>query len=192
MPAQLPSATVVSNVHTFLVTIKGSKQGDFKGSVLQGGAPSIVGFKFSSQLTSPRDPATGMPSGRRQTSPITFTKEWDASSPQIMQALASNELLSKVTFQFMGVNKQGREVVYQTITLTNANIAAVKRYIDIANGSEPADPRALEDVSFTYQKIVVQDTTGQTTFSDDWVAAIRGAGAELYCDAIGFACGAVA
>lgn len=187
MPAQLPSAAVVPGVHTFLVAIKGSKQGNFKGSFLKNGVPSIVGFKFSSQSTSPRDPVTGMATGKRQTSPITFTKEWDASSPQILQALASNEVLSTVTFQFMEVDKQGREIVYQTITLTNASIAAVRRYIDVASGSEPADPRALEDVSFTYQKIMIQDATGQTAFSDDWVAAIRGAGVEMHCDTISFA-----
>jgi len=172
MPAQMPSATVVPGVHTFLVAIKGSKQGNFRGAVVQSAVPSIVGIKFSSQLTSPRDPATGLPSGKRQSSPITFTKEWDASSPQIMQALVTNETLSTVTFQFTGVDRQGRETVYQTITLTNATISAVRRYIDVANGSEPADPRALEDVSFTYQKILIQDTAGQTTFVDDWAAAI--------------------
>ena len=173
IPAQMPSATVVPSVHTFLVSIKGSKQGIFKGAAaVQTAVPSIIGIKFSSQLTSPRDPATGLPSGRRQTSPITFTKEWDASSPQIMQALVTNETLSTVTFQFTGIDREGKQTVYQTITLTNATISAVRRYIDVANGSEPADPRALEDVSFTYQSIKVMDSTGQTTFADDWAAAI--------------------
>ena len=37
-------------------------------------------------LVSPRDSASGMPTGKRQHSPITFVKEWSAASPQLMAA----------------------------------------------------------------------------------------------------------
>ncbi|HJQ18686.1 MAG TPA: hypothetical protein VJ859_17020 [Allosphingosinicella sp.] len=37
----------------------------------------------SSYLVSPRDSASGMPTGKRQYAPVTFVKEWGAASPQL-------------------------------------------------------------------------------------------------------------
>ncbi|HKT14088.1 MAG TPA: hypothetical protein VJR87_01640 [Allosphingosinicella sp.] len=37
----------------------------------------------SSYLVSPRDSASGMPTGKRQHAPVTFVKEWGAASPQL-------------------------------------------------------------------------------------------------------------
>jgi type VI secretion system secreted protein Hcp len=108
-----------------------------------------------------------MPSGKRQYSAITFTKLWGPSSPQMIQACTTNESLT-VTFEFVKAS-QGKEIVYQTIKLTGATISSVRRYIDVSVGSEPPDPRELEDISFTFQKIDIIDANGAAA-TDDWAA----------------------
>jgi type VI secretion system secreted protein Hcp len=153
----------------FYVDIKGAKQGQFKTENMLVGVHKggIEGVKFSSQVSSPRDLATGMPSGKRQYSAITFTKLWGPSSPQMIQACTTNESLT-VTFEFVKAS-QGKEIVYQTIKLTGATISSVRRYIDVSVGSEPPDPRELEDISFTFQKIDIIDANGAAA-TDDWTA----------------------
>ncbi len=136
-------------------TVRGGQQG------------KIEGIKFLYQVGSPRDLATGQATGRRQHSPITFTKEWGAASPQLVQAAVTNEVLRSVTFEFVKTNPTGKEIIYETITLTNATVASIKRYIATPTGSEQPDPRALEDVSLTFQKIEIKNTVAGTASMDN-------------------------
>lgn len=146
----------------FHVKIVGTHQGAFKGDARN----MIDGIRFLQQVSAPRDAGSGMAMGRRQYSPIMFTKAWDAASPQIMQAMATNEVLTNVTFEFVRTDPSGREFVYQTLTLNNATISSVRRYIGVREGNEPVDPRPLEDVSFTFQKYELKDASG-TVVTDD-------------------------
>jgi len=145
----------------FYVSIKGQVQGQFKMEIpaTPQHAGTIAGIRFSFSLTSPRDPATGLAVGKRQFS-VTFTKMWGPSSPQILQACSTNENLTAVTFEFS----------HQKMILTNATISSVQRYIGVPIGNEPPDPRELEDVSLTFQKIQLVDATN-TTYNDSWLAA---------------------
>ena len=152
------------------VSIKGAKQGQLKGEAmgkgLEGWIP-IYGFQY--EVTSPRDLATGAASGKRQHRPITIVKEWGAATPQIFNALVSNEVLPVVVFQFLRTNANGEVFVFQTVTLTNATISSLKQYSGGLPGA-PSDLRLLEDVSFTFQKIEIENKTGNTTAMDDWSA----------------------
>jgi type VI secretion system secreted protein Hcp len=170
--AQIPGAMNQANL-SFSVKITGKVTGQFRGeSTLKGRENSIEGLRFSSQVTSPRDIATGLPSGKRQHSPITFTKIWGPASPQIFQACVTNELLPTVKFEFWKVLPGGREVIFQTIALTNASISSVRRYIGVASGGDAPDPRELEDVTLTFQKIEIQDNAaGGLAAADSWMAA---------------------
>jgi len=97
--------------YQFYVTIQGAKQGQFKGNgggvrKAREGAKGgkIAGVRFLLEATSPRDLATGHASGKRQYKPIQITKEWDASSPQLFQALIQNEVLKSVLFELVETN----------------------------------------------------------------------------------------
>jgi type VI secretion system secreted protein Hcp len=167
--AQVPALTAQTKL--FWVKITGSKTGPFRGeATLKGREGSVEGFRFSSQVTSPRNVATGLPSGNRQHSPITFTKMWGAASPQIFQACVTNEILPTVKFEFWKTVASGQQIIYQTITLTNASISSVRRYVAVAAAGDPPDPRELEDVTFTFQKIEIQDNVSGTAASDAWSA----------------------
>ena len=151
------------------VAIRGTKSGQFKGDgSVRGQEKWIRCSQFLLSLTSPRDAATGLPTGKRQYAPIVITKEWDAASPQIFQAAATNETLAQVELQFLRTSPLGVEAVFETVTLTNATISAVKRYIGFPDAGEPPNPHALEDVSFTFQKIEITNSEAKTTAADDW------------------------
>ena len=109
-------------------------------------------------LKSPRDAATGLPTGKRVHTPVVFTKVVGTASPQLFQALTSNENLTSVVITAPGG---------YTIELTNANVSEVKQYTEVVNGATTV----LEDVSFTFQKIEVRDPATGAVATDDWAAA---------------------
>lgn len=155
----------------FYVTIRGVKQGVFKGQTTAAGhQDEIMGFQYEFQLSAPVNASSGQASGRHQYTPITFTKVLDASSPQLIQAASSNELLSLVEFDFVHSGPDGKEAIYQSIKLTNATISSVKEYMGFPGLNGQSDPRQLEDVSFTFQKIEISNNDGKTTAIDDWSA----------------------
>ena len=100
--------------NAFYVSIEGEAQGKFKGEAAfsKFGAGKITGVSFFMETVSPRDVATGQASGKRQHKPIRFTKEWGAASPQIYQALVTNEVLKSVLFEFVRTDSKGAEEVH--------------------------------------------------------------------------------
>ena len=155
----------------FTVSIEGTKQGTFKTESQARGEKraAIPGVKFALETDSPRDVATGQASGKRQHKPVLFTKEWGAASPQLYQALATNEVLKHVVFEFVRTGQDGQQSVFHTITLTNASVASIRSYLDLTDTSGDAyDGRTLEDVAFVYQKIAMQNNDGKTSVVDDW------------------------
>lgn len=159
----------------FYVSIEGAKQGNFKGSVDPGGkagklgAGKIAGIRFNAETTSPRDTATGLATGKRQHKPITITKEWDAASPQLFQALVTNEILNHVLFEFVKVNPKGESSIHFTVRLTDAAVASMRSYLDLTDTSgDRFDAHELEDVAFTFKTIEIEDRDGKTRAIDDW------------------------
>jgi type VI protein secretion system component Hcp len=50
------------------------------------------------------------------------------------------------------------------VTLTNASVSEVRQHL--------ANDLLTEDLSFTFQKIQVEDRIGETIFMDDWSAVL--------------------
>lgn len=165
--------------YEFFVSIEGMKQNKFKGeSLVTAQKEKITGLSFAHEITSPRDIATGLPSGKRQHYPIKFIKEWGAASPQIMQALCTNEILKRVFFEFTHTTKSGTTEVYYTIELQEATISNVKYMTGKGESAGSAktqaayDTQELEEVSLTYQKITVSHIPGSTQAVDDWKSPV--------------------
>lgn len=135
------------------MTVTGQKQGPITGGGPNG---AIVIEGMTHNIVSPRDPASGLPTGKRQHKPIVITKEIDRSSPLLMEALFTNENLPAV--QLTLDNPSGQPVA--TIKLTNANVA------------ERSEAGATETISFTYQKIEWTWIDGGITAEDDWEAPV--------------------
>jgi len=142
------------------VSFKGTKQGQFKGETIKGNRKDkwVAVLAFGIGVESPLDNATGQASGKRKHSPIVITKEWGAASPQIFQALATNEILSSVEIQITQGNGSGKETVYHTISLTNAQIVSFRNYCGpIPKGSPPRG--RYEDVILNYRDLLVIGAT---------------------------------
>src|SRR5262249_6176048 len=104
------------------ISVKGSRQGQFKGEALKAGRQdkwmSVLSVVMDLQV--PRDPATGQATGRRQYLPVKIIKAWGAASPQGLSACATNETLPEVRIEFVKATMTGVEEVYQSISLTDA------------------------------------------------------------------------
>ncbi|SEB51610.1 type VI secretion system tube protein TssD [Terriglobus roseus] len=157
------------------LTVKGKKQGNFNGSVLQKGRENtIFVHSYTHDIALPLDANTGLPRGFRVHKPFIITKELDKSSPMFMQALCTNESLPQWNLQCSGpllnagIGGVGTEKTIYTIALTNASIVSIREYMsDNQNPTQTAiNPR--EEISFAYQKIQWTWSEGSITASDDW------------------------
>jgi type VI secretion system secreted protein Hcp len=151
------------------LTLSGQKQGSIQGSVTQAGREgTILVHSFDCAITIPRDPASGLPTGKRQHSPIVILKEIDKSSPRLWEALVTNEILNTWILRFYSPTPTGTVTQSYTITLTNATIASIDE--SMADNAIPDNLNLpmREQVSFTYQKIQWTWTDGAITAQDDW------------------------
>jgi type VI secretion system Hcp family effector len=105
---------------------------------------------------------------------ITIGKERDGASPNLFkECVNTKEVLPKVIFK---VFKPGDPTRYKIITLTNATIVKVASRAPQPNtGHSNAkahenDSSQMEDVSFTFTAIDIQNFAGSTSTSDDWTA----------------------
>jgi type VI secretion system secreted protein Hcp len=157
----------------YYVSVKGSKQGQFKSETKKQGRSDkwmeCIAFKMGSAV--PYDANSGGTSGHRQHKPISFTKEWGASSPLFLNAHWTNETLTEVIVECVGRDSTGaKEVVTERITLTNAVVVEAVRYsAQSAKEASRHDTDHLEDYSLRFQKIMVENIAGGTSATDDWL-----------------------
>ena len=130
------------------VMVTGQKQGQFSQAPIEVTA-------ISHEIVSPRDPASGLPTGKRQHKPIVITMDWGASTPLFLNALTQNENLTSV---LIGLLRDGKQVA--TIQLTNASISQFDQHGENVT------------LQFTYQKITWTWVDGGITAQDDWEAPI--------------------
>jgi len=147
--------------------IEGSKQGKFPDeSGQQRGTQNCVGYQH--EVKSPRDASSGLATGRRQHKPITFIREIGKSSPLLMKAMTDNEVLTSVMMEVWEQNNTGQMVQIYTITLTNARCVGVRQWSDVGSNQRTPSSGAMEEVSFTYEKITWTWTNGGITHEDSW------------------------
>lgn len=145
--------------------ITGQKTGVFKGdSTQKGHEDEILVSSYLFEVTAPHDPASGQATGKRVYKPITITKQLNSSSPQILNALVTNENLKTVVIDFFKTDKTGKEFIYYRVTLTDARITSDKQY--------SSGDTVSEDVAFTFFKITQEDLVNKTVFTDDWSANV--------------------
>lgn len=159
--------------------LKGQKQGDIKGSVIQKGREgSIMVIACSQSIVSPRDAASGLPSGKRMHKPFMITKEVDQASPLLYNSLVNNENLPTWQLDFYTTQFQdrttgtGTEQNYYTIKLTNASIASISLHMLNNKNPELMKYPEYEEIAFVYQKIEWTWIKGGITALDDWNAPV--------------------
>jgi type VI secretion system Hcp family effector len=162
----------------FYMSIKGKTQGQFKPESKRAGRNDkwmeCIAIDMGSAV--PVDPNSGAPKGFRQHQPLKVTKEWGAASPQILQAHWRNEKLDEVVIETIGRDPGGKkEVVLERITLKGATAVGVRRFSDKpATTAVEHDVDHLEDISFSFQEILVENPEAGTSTSDNWHAVDQG------------------
>ena len=153
--------------------LKGQKQGEIKGSVTQKGRENkIMVIAVSHEIVSPRDPASGLPTGKRMHKPLVITKELDKSSPLLYSVLTNNENITEWELQFWTPSSTGVEKQHYTVRLTNANIASIQ--FRMLNNKNPDLMKytEYEEIAFTYEKIEWTWTEGGITAIDSWAEPV--------------------
>ncbi len=154
---------VVSPRGVGTIRITGQVQGQIRGGQQPTGGETMEILSFSHEIVSPRDAASGLPTGKRQHKPFTIVKEIDKATPLLMQALTRNETLTQVVIAVDRPASAG----YLEYKLTNASISSWN-----TSSSAHTDTQELEQISFTYQKIEVTFVNGGITAEDDWSAPV--------------------
>lgn len=99
MPGVVLSANITAQ-------FDGDAQGQFEcGNTAAGQFGTAVVNGIGLGVESPTDPATGRPSGKTVTGPVTIIKPFDSCTPQLLRAATTNERLT-VTIRLYGPNPQ--------------------------------------------------------------------------------------
>ena len=157
----------VQDGNDFYLSVKGEIQGDLTGESTKNQTKiPILGFSYG--VVSPRDPASGLPTGRRQHKPLTVFKEWGVISPQLFRALVDNENLISVIIDEARTDPTGKEVVYMEIRLTNATVMEITIDPQKVDVLPVWTNREIEAISFTFQKIEIENKVSKVVAVDDW------------------------
>jgi type VI secretion system secreted protein Hcp len=159
--------------------LKGQKTGLVKGSVTQKGRENLIMvIAVNHGIVSPRDAASGLPTGKRMHKPLVITKELDKSSPVLYNMLCTNENITEFVLDFWAPKNTGRaggagiEFQHFTIKLTNASIAGINFAMLNNKNPELVKYAEYEEITFTYQKIEWTWKEGNITAMDDWEAPV--------------------
>jgi type VI secretion system secreted protein Hcp len=156
-------------LNTYISKAKGEKQGAIKGGVVKKGLEgSIRVVELHHEIVSPRDAASGLPTGKRTHKPLQLVLEVDAATPQLLQAMLSGERLTEVVLPAFGKNKLkgSGEVKYYEIKLTDAMITSYR----LAD-SDAGDAPATVTIELVYRKIEWTWIATGVTATDDWEGA---------------------
>ena len=160
------------------MSVEGSSQGpitqgafsqDSVGNSYQEGHDNEAIVKgYSHNITIPRDPLSGQPSGQRVHSPIIVTKLFDQSSPLLYNALVNGETLTKVELKFWRINYEGSPEHFITIELEDAVIVDIQSGTSMESGELTSQVAPIENISFAYRSIIWTHEISSTTGQDDW------------------------
>ncbi len=163
---------------TAYLRLKGAKQGDIRGSVVQKGRQGRIAVIAASHgIVSPRDSVSGMATGKRMHKPLLITKELDKSTPLLLKALVDSETITSFTLDFfspgtVGAGGSGVEVNDFTITLQDAQIASVETTMPNNRQPDLAKLATFEEIAFTYSTITWTWVDGAISAQDEWGAPL--------------------
>jgi type VI secretion system secreted protein Hcp len=155
----------------FHMSLTGNNQGNISQGAceMQGREDTILCQALNHEVYIPRDPQSGLPTGKRAHQPFTVTKVYDKTTPKLYQALVTGERMSDVTYKFFRINPSGNEEHYFTIKLKDAIIVSIKPWIPNALDPSRESFTHMEDVSFTYKEIVWTWEIDGIEAQDSWL-----------------------
>ncbi len=162
------------------MSVQGSKQGnitagansaDSMGNKFQSDhTDESTVFAFDHNITVPRDPRSGQPTGNRVHQALQITKPLDAASPLLGNSVCTGEMLPKCEFKFWRTNVQGQQEHYYTITLTDGIIVDITAHTPLITDQSLGYREHEETISFSYRKIEFNHVISGKTGEDDFQA----------------------
>jgi type VI secretion system secreted protein Hcp len=167
--------------HEMYATMKGKKQGDIhKGASKQdsigqfaksdtANQDKITVFAHNAGTVVPRDMTTGVATGTRSHTPVTITKLLDRTSPQIAQAIATNEVFDEVVIEHYRNDPGGmaKPQMYYKVTYTNCTLVETRQYTPLTINPNNGYFGNMEDVSFTFKGVKHEHTASSTSGEDN-------------------------
>ncbi len=160
------------------MTIEGEKQGlitagtftaESVGNIYQEGhEDEVIVQAFEHNVTLPRDPQSGQPSGQRKHNPVKITKVFDKASPLMYNALTSGEKLPKVEIKWYRTNPSGAQEHYFTTIIEDAILVDVVAEMPNCQDPSQAHFTHLEHWYMSYRAIKWTHEVSGTSGSDDW------------------------
>lgn len=155
--------------NTMYLTVTGASQGAINGDCSQSGREnSILVYNMDHTVEIPRDTHTGLPTGQRIHKPLTILKHKDQATPLLYQACCTGEHISSFELDYYRINDKGQEEHYFTITLSNAIIVEMREYTPTTFLEKHKPYHDMEEVSFSYEKIVWTYEPDGVESEDDW------------------------
>ncbi|HAM72789.1 MAG TPA: hypothetical protein DCM86_14200 [Verrucomicrobiales bacterium] len=155
---------------TLLMSIKGgSIQGDLTGEVTQKGREGQHMLQACThEISVVRDPASGLPTGKRQHQPFRVVKLLNKSSPLLLQSMVVGETIAAVTIDVWNVAPTGIETKLMSYVLRGAQVASVRPWTPNKQDSSASGYAPAEEVAFTYKTITITYWNGGIESTDSW------------------------
>jgi type VI secretion system secreted protein Hcp len=157
------------------LTMKAEKHGEVKGGTTEKGQENkIKVYGVLHGIISPRDPGSGLPTGKRRHGQLQISLGLDKAIPILYSILCANENVKTWKLEYWSaVHKgssstatgTGHAMIY-SISLTSANICNLET-ITTVNGV------LMFLVGFTYLKIEWKWEDGGIIAQDDWEAPVK-------------------
>ena len=165
------------------IEIEGATQGnitagaftaDSVGNVyVEGHEDQILVQAVDHDVMVPTDPQSGQPAGQRVHKPFTFTCALNKAVPLLYNALASGEMLPKVTVHWYRTSIEGKQEKFFTTTLEDATIVDIYAILPHAQDPSNSDFTQILRVALSYRKVTWEHTVAGTSGSDDWRAPLE-------------------
>jgi type VI secretion system secreted protein Hcp len=134
-------------LHLNLGTIQGESQ-----STLHNAEIELKSFTFGSSSPTLRNQAGSTKGGRATVTEISVTKEFDKATPQIFNALWTNQVIKSAVISMTKMTGSTKGDDTLVITLTNCSISSISV---ISSKSAPDAHGGTETVSLNFQKIQI-------------------------------------
>ena len=165
------------------ISIEGKTQGNITSGAftaesvgniyVQGHEDEMLVQEFKHIVTVPTDPQSGQPAGQRVHKPFQFTVALNKAVPLMYNALASGEMLPKVTLKWYRTSVEGKQEHFFSTILTDAVIVDIDCQMPHCQDPVKSDFTQLIQVSMAYRKIDWEHTVAGTSGADDWRAPIE-------------------
>lgn len=118
-------------------------------------------YGMDHEIISPLDPASGLPTGKRQHKPVSVSKPIDNSSPIFTKMLLNGEKFTEMRITTIRTKNSQRHIIHSAL-LVNAGVCGV--------GNSLTTPKTggVETISLCYQKIIWTWQDGTISAEDSW------------------------